>query len=100
MAKRYEIEQVLITPEMARQMGRLCAWSGCTNHYQGKQPDGWRSLITFPGMGKIGQRGKTVEVSISKLDNDITLCPVHVREFKRLLGIDWDELMREAEGNA
>ena len=81
-------------------MGCQCAWSECTNRYQGKQPDGWRSLITFPGMGKIGQRRKTVEVPLSRLDNDIVLCPVHVREFMRLLGMDWDELMREAEGSA
>jgi hypothetical protein len=46
------------------------------------------------------QRGKTVEVPLSKLDIDTALCPVHVREFKRLLGMGCDELMFEAEGNA
>lgn len=82
--KRFDIV-MRTTQELARSPMK-CAWRNCTqSHPQGQQPEGWRSLLTLPGLGRV--KGASLIIETSKLDVDGSLCPVHVRELRRLLEV-------------
>ena len=71
-AQRFEV--INVSANELEAMGSTCAWRGCTEHFRGDMPEGWRWMLKYhhprPVLDvlKFLQRG-------GKPDRDAALCP-------------------------
>jgi hypothetical protein len=69
----------------AKVVGRMCAWDGCTAHFEGAMPRDWRWLLVY------WAERPDVNATLGGIclgehsDRDCALCPTHARRLDALL---------------
>lgn len=96
-AKVMQMERREFSPDEIANMGSMCAWDGCGEHFQGRMPDGWRSLLLFWSAQPVD---RIAEIRPETFDRDAVLCPAHARELDGQLKDLGRKLMGEVAGSA